>query len=178
MPPERDSDAILCRRAAAGDRGAFSLLVGVHGNRLRGFLARVSGADLADELAQEAFLKAWQALPRFRGEASFSSWICAIGWRCFVDHTRRERSEARKRGAAGAPADPWEPAWHGERIDLARALARLDPAERAALVLCDGHGWSHDEAARILRLPLGTLKGMVRRAKRKCRESLEVTDDG
>src|SRR4051812_16738906 len=106
LPPERDPDLILCRRAASGDRGAFALLVSAHGNRLRGFLAHVAGAGLADELAQEAFVKAWQALPRFRGEALFSSWLCGIGWRCFIDPPRRGRSEARPRGRAAAAREP------------------------------------------------------------------------
>jgi RNA polymerase sigma-70 factor (ECF subfamily) len=172
LPPAHEEDAALCRRAAGGDRGAFSLLVAAHEQRLRAFLAHLAGRDLADELAQESFLKAWQSLQGFRGDAKFSSWICAIGWRCFIDHVRRERSEGRKREGA-AQVDQQEGADAGARIDLARALARLDAIERAALVLCEGHGWSHPEAAGILRLPLGTLKGTVRRAKEKCRLFLE-----
>jgi RNA polymerase sigma factor (sigma-70 family) len=146
--------------------------VETHERRLRAFLGQLAGPDLADELAQEAFLKAWQSLQGFRGEAKFSSWLCAIGWRLFVDHRRRERSEGRRRDAVADLAEPLQAPAAGERIDLARALARLDAAERAALVLCDGHGWSHEEAADILRMPLGTLKGTVRRAKHKCREYL------
>ncbi|HEX8241732.1 MAG TPA: RNA polymerase sigma factor [Allosphingosinicella sp.] len=171
MPPERESDEILCRRAAGGDKGAFRLLVETHERRLRAFLTQLAGPDLGDELAQETFLKAWQSLAGFRGESKFSSWLCAIGWRLFVDQRRRQRSESRKREAAAELAETVaEPA--GERLDLARALDRLEPVERAALVLCDGHGWSHEEAAVILRMPLGTLKGTVRRAKQKCREYL------
>lgn len=143
-----------------------------HEKRLRAFLAHVAGPDLADDLAQEAFLKAWQSLHVFRGDSKFSSWLCAIGWRLFVDHRRRERSEGRKRAAAADLAETVAAPTAGERLDLARALERLDPVERAALVLCEGHGWSHGEAAEILRIPLGTLKGTVRRAKLKCREHL------
>ncbi|HEX8623871.1 MAG TPA: RNA polymerase sigma factor [Allosphingosinicella sp.] len=172
MPAEREADEVLCRRAAGGDRGAFRLLVEIHERRLRAFLAQLGGADLGDELAQEAFLKAWQSLPGFRGEAKFSSWLFAIGWRLFADHRRRQRSEEVKREAAGRLAESVEAPNAGERLDLARALARLEPVERAALVLCDGHGWSHGEAAEILRIPLGTLKATVRRAKHKCREHL------
>lgn len=172
MPPEREADAVLCRRAAGGDRGAFRLLVETHEKRLRAFLAQLGGPDLGDELAQEAFLKAWQSLPHFRGDSKFSSWLCAIGWRLFVDHKRRERSEGRKREAAADLAETRMLPPEGARLDLARALARLEPVERAALVLCEGHGWSHGEAAGILRIPLGTLKGTVRRAKQKCREHL------
>ena len=172
MPPAGDEDVALCRRAARGDRAAFGLLVAAHEKKLRAFLAHVAGAQLADELAQEAFLKAWQSLDRFAGRSAFSSWLCAIGWRCFIDHKRRERSEGRRREAAGELAERVESHGGEGRIDLARVLATLDPAERAALVLCEGHGWSHEEAAQILRVPLGTLKGMVRRAKQKCRERL------
>ena len=176
MPPAGDEDSALCRRAAAGDRGAFRLLVEGHEKKLRAFLSHLAGRELADELAQEAFVKAWQSLGAFRGEARFSSWLCAIGWRCFVDHARRERSEARKRESAASFAETPVPPQPGERLDLRRALQALEPVERAALVLCEGHGWSHSEAANILRLPLGTLKGTVRRAKQKCRDLLGVTD--
>jgi RNA polymerase sigma factor (sigma-70 family) len=171
LPPERDPDAVLCRRAAGGDKGAFRLLVETHERRLRAFLGQLAGRDLADELAQETFLRAWQSLRGFREEARFSSWLCAIGWRLFVDHKRREKSEKRRRDAVAELAGR-EAAPAAERVDLARALARLEPAEKAALVLCDGHGWSHEEAAQILQMPLGTLKGTVRRAKQKCREYL------
>ena len=172
MQPERDGDAVLCRRAAGGDRGAFRLLVEAHEKRLRAFLSQLAGPDLGDELAQETFLKAWQSLHNFRGESKFSSWLCAIGWRLFADHKRRERSEGRKRDAVAELAETAAAPAASERLDLARALARLEPVERAALVLCEGHGWSHGEAAAILRIPLGTLKGTVRRAKLKCREHL------
>lgn len=178
MPDATDPDLLLCRRAAAGDRTAFGLLVAGHEKRLRAFLGHVAGPGLADELAQEAFVKAWRSLHLYRGDARFFSWLCAIGWRCFLDHGRRERGEGRRRDAAATLAEPAQPPTGGEAVDLARALARLEPVERAALVLCEGHGWSHGEAAAILRVPLGTLKGNVRRAKQKCRDYLEMTPHG
>lgn len=173
MPPDRDGDPELCRRAAAGDRAAFSTLVGRHERRLRGFLAHLAGPDLGDELAQQSFVKAWESARHFRGDSKFSSWLCSIGWRCFIDHARRERSEGRRRAASGVDGDGPDALGADARIDLARALAKLEPVERASLVLCEGHGWSHGEAAMILRIPLGTLKGAVARAKRKCRALLE-----
>jgi RNA polymerase sigma-70 factor (ECF subfamily) len=170
--PPNDGDGALCGLAAAGDRLAFAALVSRHEHRVRRFLAHLAGADLADELAQESFVRAWQALPRFRGEASFPSWICAIGWRCYLDHRRRQRSEIRRREAVAAePAEAPAPG-PDQALDLAAALARLDAVERAALVLCDGHGWSHVDAAAILGLPLGTIKGTISRAKKKCRAML------
>ena len=172
MPPGRDEDAHLCQRAAGGDRQAFRELVARHENRLRAFLARLAGPELADELAQQSFVKAWQGLRQFRGEARFASWLCAIGWRCYADHVRTERAEARKREAAAFAAEQAEQPRGDARLDLDRALSTLEPVERAALILCDGHGWSHVEAARILGVPLGTLKGNAARAKRKCRAIL------
>ena len=172
MPPEPEADAALCRRAAGGDKGAFRLLLASHERRLRAFLRQLAGPEVADELAQETFLRAWRSLASFRSEAKFSSWLCAIGWRLFVDHQRREKGAARKRDLAAELAEREEAPVGGARLDLIRALERLEPVERAALVLCDGHGWSHEEAADILRMPLGTLKGTVRRAKQKCRAYL------
>jgi RNA polymerase sigma-70 factor (ECF subfamily) len=172
LPPERDSDAILCARSAAGDRRAFGLLVARHERALRAFLGRMAGADLGDELAQEAFVKAWHSARRFRGEAKFSSWLGAIGWRCYVDHLRRTRGEQRKRDALALLSETDHPPAGDASLDLDRALARLAPVERAAIVLCDGHGWSHAEVAAMLDIPLGTLKSAAVRAKRKSRALL------
>ena len=172
MPPEPDEEARLCLRAAGGDRRAFSALVAGHEKRLRAFLGRLAGPELGDEIAQQSFVKAWQGMGRFRGEARFGSWLCAIGWRCYADHLRAERAETRKREASAFGTGDAEPFGGDSRLDLDRALAALEPVERAALILCDGHGWSHVEAAKILGIPLGTLKGSTARAKRKCRAML------
>jgi RNA polymerase sigma-70 factor (ECF subfamily) len=176
LPLERDEEARLCLRAAGGDRRAFSALVAGHEKRLRAFLGRLAGPDLGDELAQQSFVKAWQGLRHFRGEARFGSWLCAIGWRCYSDHVRAERAEARKRESSAFGANSVERFSGDSRLDLDRALAALDPVECASLILCDGHGWSHVEAAAILGIPLGTLKGSAARAKRKCRAML-IGDD-
>ena|GEM_PF-4596368 len=76
-----DDEAFLVARAAGGDRGAFAVLVARHEARLRHFLARVVGPHEADDAAQDAFLKAWLALDRYRGEAGFGAWLAGIGWR-------------------------------------------------------------------------------------------------
>jgi RNA polymerase sigma factor (sigma-70 family) len=164
-----DEEAALCERSAAGDRKAFSLLVARHEHRLRRFLTHLAGADVADELAQESFLRAWRALAAFKREASFASWVCGIGWRCYIDHQRRERSESRRRQAAAAEPLYSATAEVEATLDLRTVLSKLAPTERAALILCDGHGWSHGEAAVILAVPVGTVKSTIVRAKRKCR---------
>ncbi len=163
-----EDDIALNQRAASGDRRAFAVLVGRHEARLRGFLARVAGVDAADDLAQEAFLRAWRNAARFRGDGGYRGWLFAIGWRVFIDSTRRARIDH-------ATATPWTP--HADlvvpadadaRVDAARLLAALDPLERACVILCHGQGWSHSEAAAILNMPLGSLKSRLARAVRRC----------
>jgi RNA polymerase sigma-70 factor (ECF subfamily) len=150
----------LSRRAAGGDSAAFAMLVETYEAALRGFLARMAGPDLADDIAQEAFFKAWRAAAQYDGRARYSTWLTRIAWRCRLDELRRSR-------AAEPPADPNVDG--GESAEVNDMLSRLSANERAALVLCEGQGWTHAEAAALLGVPLGTLKSTVARAKVKCR---------
>lgn len=161
MLPGNEEDLALSRRAAAGDSAAFAVLVDKYEAPLRAFLSRMAGSNLADDIAQEAFLKAWRAAGQYDGRARYSTWLTRIAWRCRLDDLRR-----------AVPPDP-EPAAEaptGEDAEVRDMLARLAVKERAALILCEGHGWTHAEAADLLGLPLGTLKSTVARAKAKCRE--------
>jgi RNA polymerase sigma-70 factor (ECF subfamily) len=158
--PENDEDLALSRRAAGGDSAAFAMLVEKYEAALRGFLARMVGPDLADDIAQEAFFKAWRAAGQYDGRARYSTWLTRIAWRCRLDELRRSR-------AAEPPADPHVDG--GERAEVNDMLRRLGTSERAALILCEGQGWTHAEAAALLGVPLGTLKSTVARAKEKCR---------
>jgi RNA polymerase sigma factor (sigma-70 family) len=164
-----DEDLALSRRAAAGDSAAFAMLVEQYERPLRAFLARTMGADVADDIAQDAFLKAWRAAGQYDGRARYSTWLTSIAWRCRLDSLRRERRhEVADLDAHAMPAS-------GEVDDM---LARLSEKERAALVLCEGHGWTHAEAAQLLAMPLGTLKSTVARAKAKCRAMWEGAEHG
>ena len=162
MQTGNDEDLALCARAAKGDQPAFAMLVAKHERPLRSFLSRMASPDIADDVAQEAFLKAWRFASSYDGRARFSTWLTRIAWRCLLDEVRRSR-----------PADAFEPPVQtadSERdAQVADMLARLTEPERAALILCDGHGWSHPEAAELLDMPLGSLKTVVARAKAKCR---------
>lgn len=156
-----DEDLALSRRAAAGDSLAFRLLVEKHEAPLRAFLTHMAGPVSADDIAQDAFLRAWRAAGQFDGRSSYRTWLTRIAWRCRIDQARRERRVE--------PEFAPEPACGGQSAEVRDMVARLDDPERAALVLCDGHGWTHVEAAELLDLPLGTLKSTVARAKAKCR---------
>lgn len=162
MAARNDEDLALSRRAAAGDSAAFAALVEKHERPLRAFLARMGAAEMADDIAQEAFLKAWRAAGQYDGTARYSTWLTSIAWRCRLDELRR-----RRRALVEQEADQPE---HQGVAEVRDMLARLSENERASLVLCGGHGWTHEEAAKLLDLPLGTLKSTVARAKSKCRE--------
>jgi RNA polymerase sigma factor (sigma-70 family) len=156
-----EEDLALSRRAAAGDSDAFAMLVEKYERPLRAFLSRMAGADLADDIAQEAFVKAWRAAGQYDGRALYSTWLTRIAWRCRLDALRK--STRTYEDSPAVVADP------GQSAEVADMLAQLGEGERAALVLCEGHGWTHAEAARLLGMPLGTLKSTVARAKAKCR---------
>lgn len=163
MPGQNEEDLALSRRASKGDGAAFAMLVEKYERPLRSFLARTMGPDAADDIAQDAFLKAWRAAGQYDGRARYSTWLTRIAWRCRLDGLRRDRwAEALPEQVA---------AEHSVEVD--DMLARLSEKERAALVLCEGHGWTHAEAAELLGLALGTLKSTVARAKGKCREMWE-----
>jgi len=170
-------DATLNARAARGDRAAFAVLVTRHEARLRGFLRRVAGDADSDDLAQDSFVRAWERAAQFDANGSYEAWLMRIGWHLFLDERRRAASRE-KRHVAAAEHLPLSEAGRGDtRLDLTAALARLDPQARAAIVLCDGQGWTHDEAAMLLDLPLGTLKSLIARGKAKLRVFLAIGDD-
>ncbi|HEX8841033.1 MAG TPA: RNA polymerase sigma factor [Sphingomicrobium sp.] len=170
MTAANDEDLALSRRAAGGDTVAFAMLVEKHERPLRAFLTRTFGSDAADDIAQDAFLKAWKAAGQYDGRARYSTWLTRIAWRCRLDSPRRHRAELAD--------EPPSESGAGLSAEIGDMLARLTEAERASLVLCEGHGWTHVEAADLLGLPLGTLKSTVARAKAKCRQMWEGADHG
>lgn len=167
------SDAALVARAMDGDRRAYGELVRRHQSALRTLLRRLCAGDAAraDDLAQEAFLRAHAKLATYRGEARFGTWLHRVAWNVFASEARR-RPPAQE---AAAPPPAALDAGHARaeaRVDLDRAFAVLRPEERAALALAYGEDLSHEEAAAILGWPLGTLKTHVARGKEKLRRHL------
>lgn len=164
-----DVDLVILAKAARSS-AAFETLVKRHQAPLRAFLMRMTGdAALADDLAQEALLKAYRGLDAFRGGASFRSWLFAIAMREAQMQRRKEKSRARVRDAADRD-DHETPAEFS--VDLQRALLTLTNEERAAALLCDAAGFSHAEAASAMAAPLGTVKTLVARAREKLRAAI------
>lgn len=165
------SDAQLVHRVLAlDDRHAFGEIVRRHQSLVRTLLRRLTCGDaaLADDLAQEAFLRAYRGLARYRGEAKLSSWLYRIAYNVFL------ANRARARPVLPEPPlpEPSEPVEAGAdrallQHDLERAMAVLSAPERAALTLAYRDGASHAEIAGILGCPLGTAKSHILRGKEK-----------
>ncbi len=169
----------LCARAAAGDRQAFASLVHAHQSNLRNQLRRLTHGDaaLADDLAQDSLVQAWMHMGAFKGDARFATWLYRIAYNSFLMHARRhgagptiaaQPGEAQQSDEVAASATPDHPM----RLDVEAALQRLPEPERIALVHCYHLDLSHEEAAQVLNLPLGTLKSQVLRGKARLRNLL------
>jgi len=172
-------DVELAALAAAGQRAAFGELVRRHGSAVRALLRRM-GADhaQADDLAQDAFLVAFERIAEFRGEGTFQGWVKRIGARLYVRRWRRGARQALAVDPAGP--DPQAPAGADadSRLDLEDALRALPEAERVCVSLCYGAGLSHAEAAELLNAPLGTVKSHVKRGLDRLRARLATGQAG
>src|SRR3974390_1802632 len=169
MPPTRRPalasahDLELVGFAAGGDRAAFGELVRRHSSQVRGLLRRM-GADAptADDVAQDAFLTAFEQIAEFRGEGAFRGWGSRLAARAYVKRWRRQARAELLAESADAEAETPPPALAADaKIDLDEARKALSDPERICVSLCYGAGLSHAEAATALNAPLGTVKSHV-----------------
>ncbi|MBB3889867.1 RNA polymerase sigma-70 factor (ECF subfamily) [Phenylobacterium haematophilum] len=166
----------LAALAAAGDRSAFGELVRRHGSAVRGLLRRMGApAAEADDVAQDAFLIAFERVGEFRGQGTFVAWVRKIAARAYLRRLQRERKIAALTAADEAEDVAATPDAAG-RMDLDDALRGLGAAERICVSMCYGAGLSHAEAADALNLPLGTVKSHVKRGLEKLRARLAPAD--
>ena len=162
------------RRGQADAAGDFSRLVALHQQGLRAFLRRLCRDHAqADDIAQEAFVIAWRRIDTFDASRDFRSFLFGIAWRK-LGESRRTIFRRLKREAAALEAEAVLPD-PNLRLDLAAALALLPEQQRAALLLCLVHDFSHAEAAEALALPLGTVKSLVSRGREKLKAALGET---
>src|SRR5262245_35379563 len=179
-PPVGDAQ-LIARVLVQDDRHAFGELVRRHQSTVRACLRKLTGGNnaLADDLAQETFLLAYRNLKSFRQEAKFSTWLYRIAYNAFLADARKTR-EAQLPEDTDAddfmPAEDAEPAPVARaatlKIDLERAMAVLSEPERAAIIQCYHNDLSHEEAAVVLGMPVGTVKTHVLRAKQKLKARL------
>jgi RNA polymerase sigma-70 factor (ECF subfamily) len=175
--PEASEDAALVRRAAAADITAFEQLYRRHHARVHGVIARLVGqaGARAEDLVQEAFVRAWQALPAFRFESAVSTWLhrLAVNTALMELRSRRGRpgmDDDEETLDSLPTADTAGNAMLGR--DLERAVATLPPRARAVLVLHDVEGWKHEEIAAELGMAVGSSKAQLHRARHLLRERI------
>ena len=167
---------LIARVVADDDRHAFAQLIRRHQSAVRSLLRRLTCGDgaRADDLAQEAFLRAYRGLGGFRGGARFSSWLYRIAYNVFLSDSGRGPSGwwPTAAAAAGTTTPP------GLRHDLDQGLRTLSEPERLAVVLSYKEGATHEEIASVLGCPLGTAKSHVLRGRQRLREYLSDWSDG
>lgn len=165
-----DPDEPLVERSRHGDLRAFEELVQRHQPVVLRMAARVVGDDDADDVAQDAFLRAFHRLDRFRGDAPFRSWLLSIASNTAVSAARRrdlaQRNAEDQRPDAvthRTPADELETQERLRRLDV--KLKGLSPEHRTVLVLRDIEGLTYDEIALVTGTPLGSVKARLHRAR-------------
>lgn len=174
-----DVDQALARSAASGDSTAFEALYRRHAPRIHGVVARLVGYDRAraEDLVQEAFVRAWQALPAYRFESAFGTWLHRLAVNTALMDLRAARSRPRGSDDEDALDQVGAPDSAGQStaltLDLERAVATLPPRARAVLVLYDVEGWKHEEIAGALGMAVGSSKAQLHRARGLLRERLE-----
>ena len=154
---------------ATRNPAAFGELVRRHQGLVRSMLQRMCrNHALADDLAQDAFIRAYEKIGSFKGTGTFKSWLCSIAYTEFLKSARKRKSTEKAMERFGAGLEEAEaPRDMGNVVDLDRALATLKEDERAAVVLCYSCGMSHSEAAEATGMPLGTVKSHVNRGRAK-----------
>ena len=163
-------DAVLARRAASADVSAFEALYRRHHRRVHGVIARLVGqaGARAEDLTQEAFVRAWQALPSFRFESAVSTWLHRLAVNTALMELRARRSRPLADDDEDALGSLSTPDTAGHAVlgrDLERAVATLPPRARAVLVLHDVEGWKHEEIAEELGMAVGSSKAQLHRAR-------------
>jgi RNA polymerase sigma-70 factor (ECF subfamily) len=180
-----DDDQRLVDASLAGDPGAFGILVRHCQDRLYSTLLRITGShEDARDLLQDAFLRAYEKLGRFHGESSFYTWVYRIAVNLAISEKRR-RSAGLGRMAT-APVDKLDPPSDLDRSDptlqvereerevlIHRALGQLHEDHRIVVVMRDLDGCRYDEIARILRIPIGTVRSRLHRGRLELRQKLE-----
>ena len=176
--PAAEADLGLARAAATGDMGAFEALYRRHAGRVHGVIARLVGhhGARAEDLTQDTFVRAWQALPGYRFESAFGTWLHRLAVNTALMDLRAARSRPTLDVDEDALADvgTQDSAGHATALglDLERAVATLPPRARAVLVLYDVEGWKHEEIADALGMAVGSSKAQLHRARGLLRERL------
>jgi RNA polymerase sigma-70 factor (ECF subfamily) len=177
------TDDELMERARRGDADAFDQLVCRHqAAAYRAARAALGHPQDAEDAAQDAFVRAWSSLARFRGDSSFRTWLLTIVWNCALARRRSIAMWLRRKAPideahplAGGDGDPYRNAGEEElKRHVAAAINRLTPKLRDAWLLAQSGEYDYSEIAIMLGVSLGTVKWRVSEARRKVKERLQV----
>jgi RNA polymerase sigma-70 factor (ECF subfamily) len=169
-----DTDEQLVRRFQEGSSAAFEALVARHGTRIYNLCLRVLGdPDEAADASQDTFLTALRKLNTFRGEAAFTTWLHRVAVNACYDSLRRKRrrpmlhlvSEEQGEGQEPGPPFPDPSDDVARSVDVARALQQVPEEFRVVLVMADVQDLPYEEIARVLEVPVGTVKSRVFRGR-------------
>lgn len=160
--------------AAAGDARAFERLYQAHLGRIHGLVRRMAGPRDAEEITQDIFVRAWQKLGTFRGEAAFSTWLHRLAVNVVVERFRSAASKRAKLLDDGVMLDalPSRPERPDRKLQLEAALDHLPHGARQIFVLHDVEGYKHEEIATLLAISSGTSKAQLHRARMLLRKQL------
>ncbi len=160
------------------DAGAFGELVRRHQSQVRNFLRKLTrDPELADDLAQDSFLHAWDKLHTYAGHGSFIGWLLKVAYTTFLQSKRRSNRYGEVLEALGHEQDVAASrvaALSDEVGDLDKFLAVLTEEERAVMILSYACGLSHREISDAAELPVGTVKSIIFRGKEKIRDSFDI----
>jgi RNA polymerase sigma-70 factor, ECF subfamily len=172
----RARERALVRDAQAGDLAAFEQLYRQNVGRVYAVCLRMAGdASLAEELAQDVFVRAWEKLGSFRGESAFSSWLYPLTVNVALSERRSRRRRTARVMATEDPTVFEKPVVKDDPdtgFDLDKALKTLPPGARSVFVLHDVEGYRHEEIAKLTGVATGTSKAQLHRARRLLREAL------
>lgn len=175
QPAPASPDQALVARARDGDARAFEQLYRQNVDRIHGLCWRLANGDeaRAAQYTQDAFIRAWEKLDSFRGDAKFSTWLHRVAvnvvlgekrllkrWVSFEEHVETQPEPARSESP-------------DLRMDLEGALAQLPPGARTVLLLHDVEGYKHEEIAELTGVAVGTSKAQLHRARRLMKEQLQ-----
>jgi RNA polymerase sigma-70 factor (ECF subfamily) len=170
-----DADAVEVALAASGDSHAFERLYRTHVGRVYALVRRMLDDDDADEVTQDIFVRAWQKLGTYRGEAAFSTWLHRLGINVIL--ARRQTLGTRRarflEGDEVLDAVPARRPGPETALDFEAAVARLPSGAREVFVLHDVEGYRHEEIADMLGVAVGTSKSQLHRARMALRRHLE-----
>jgi RNA polymerase sigma-70 factor (ECF subfamily) len=173
-PEHPDAHAADAALAARGDAGAFERLYRAHVPRIHSLARRMAGSEMADELTQDVFVRAWQKLHTFRAEALFGTWLYRLAVNVILGHrgalgaARQRFADVEDESVLGTGRQ--RPVEHA--IDLEAAMERLPRGARQVFVLHDVEGFKHEEIAARLGITAGTSKAQLHRARMALRGHL------